>query len=251
MDNQLVSIIMPVFNAQEFLQESIESVRNQSYPDWELLAVDDCSQDDSLKILQEVALQDARIKVIQLDQNQGAAVARNAGLQRAKGRYLAFIDSDDRWHFDKLERQLDFMISNQYAFSYTNFSFMDESGQMIKSRVDLPEKLDYHGLLKETAIACSTVMLDRKKIKDFQMPLVRKGQDTATWLMLMRTRKVSAYGLDVVLNDYRQVKGSISSNKWQALKRTWHTYRHLEQLPLIPCCYYFCQYVLHAILRRI
>lgn len=251
MDNQLVSIIMPVFNAQEFLQESIESVRNQSYPDWELLAVDDCSQDDSLKILQEVALQDARIKVIQLDQNQGAAVARNAGLQRAKGRYLAFIDSDDRWRFDKLERQLDFMISNQYAFSYTNFSFMDESGQMIKSRVDLPEKLDYHGLLKETAIACSTVMLDRKIIKDFQMPLVRKGQDTATWLMLMRTRKVSAYGLDVVLNDYRQVKGSISSNKWQALKRTWHTYRHLEQLPLIPCCYYFCQYVLHAILRRI
>jgi len=147
--------------------------------------------------------------------------------------------------------QLDFMQSQQIAFSYTNFALISESGIVVKEAVKLPLKLDYSGLLKNTAIACSTVVINRMQTGDFRMPLVRKGQDTATWLMLMRERQVVAYGLDKVLNYYRQVEGSISSDRIGALKRTWNTYRNLEKLPLPKAIYYFAHYILQAILRRL
>ncbi|MGF3067096.1 glycosyltransferase family 2 protein [Facklamia sp. P13055] len=247
----LVSIITPVYNAERFLKKTIESVLNQSYQNWEWLLVDDCSNDISVRIIQEFAQEDSRIQLVNLSKNSGAAVARNKGLELARGRYISFIDSDDVWEYCKLEKQLAFMQEKALSFTYTNFSLIDESGETLKETVDLPERLDYNGLLKNTAIACSTVMIDREKIGDFRMPLVRKGQDTATWLMLMRERKIEAYALNEVLNHYRQVSGSISSNKLSALKRTWYTYRHLEKLPLYQCIYYYSHYVFQAIKRRL
>lgn len=247
----LVSIVTPVYNAARFIQETIDSVLAQTYTEFELILVDDCSRDDSVAIIQKNQQNDPRIKLVQLPENSGAAVARNAGIAAARGQYIAFIDSDDCWAENKLTKQLGFMKKNAVSFSYTNFALVNEDGSIIKDKVDLPLALDYAGLLKNTAIACSTVVIDRNAIGDFRMPLVRKGQDTATWLMLMRERQIAAFGLDEVLNYYRQVAGSISSNRFAALKRTWHTYRNIEKLPLVKSLYYFSCYVFNAIKRRV
>lgn len=247
----LVSIVTPVYNAERFISETIESVISQSYTKWEMILVNDCSNDSSVDIITNFSQQDSRIRLINLAENSGAAVARNAGIEHARGQYIAFVDSDDTWLPDKLSKQVEFMANNQYGFSYTDLALVDEAGEMLKERVGIPESFTYSELLKNTAIACSTVVIDRVIVGDFRMPLVRKGQDTATWLMLMRERQVNAYGLTQVLNHYRQVEGSISSNRIGALKRTWNTYYNLEKLPLPKALYYFGHYVFNAIARRL
>lgn len=251
MEKDLVSIITPVYNAARFIGETIESVINQSYQNWELILVNDCSTDNSVQIIEEWMNQDSRVTLYQLSENGGAAVARNKGLELAKGEFIAFIDSDDYWHKEKLTKQICFMKENQYQFTYTNFNLISEDGIVIKESVKIPTSLNYSGLLKNTSIACSTVVINRNAIGDFRMPLVRKGQDTATWLMLMRERNIVAYGLDEVLNSYRQVSGSISSNRIAALKRTWNTYYNLEKLPFPKAAYYFAHYVWNAVMRRV
>lgn len=248
--SMFISIITPVYNAEAFLDETIQSVLGQTYPHFEYLLVNDCSQDRSQEIIESYQY-DSRIRLINLEENSGAAVARNRGLEAAQGQYIAFIDSDDVWSPNKLAEQLAFMDHEKLAFTYTNFAQMSQDGQITKERIKLPKQLSYTDLLKNTAIACSTVMIDRTIVGDFQMPLVRKGQDTATWLILMRTRGIKAYGLDRVLNHYRKVEGSISSNKLGALKRTWNTYYNLEKLPLPKAIYYFTCYVFNAVARRI
>lgn len=250
MEKHLVSVITPVYNAGKFIEKTIQSVMSQSYPHLEMLLVDDCSSDNSAAVIQELAQKDPRIRYMKLKENSGAAVARNYGLENAKGQYIAFIDSDDVWKPHKLEHQLAFMQQNQHAFTYTNYEMMKETGEVSLQSVQLPAKLNYKGLLKNTAIACSTVMIDKKVIGDFRMPLVRKGQDTATWLQILRTHDY-AYLLNEVLGSYRQVEGSISSDKVGALKRTWNTYYRLEKLPLPQAIYYFSCYTLNAIKRRV
>lgn len=245
----LVSIITPVYNAESFIADTIDSVINQTYKNFEMILVDDCSTDDSKLVIDKYS-SDSRIKYVKLSENSGAAVARNKGIELATGRYISFIDSDDVWHKDKLQKQLCFMHDNNYGFTYTNFEFMDEKGELKKSSPKLPERLNYTGLLKNTAIACSTVCIDRELVGDFRMPLVRKGQDTATWLQILRNYP-AAYLLDEPLNRYRIRTGSLSDNKIQALKRTWNTYYRLEKLPLFKAVYYFCHYVMNSILRRI
>ncbi|MGY0836081.1 glycosyltransferase family 2 protein [Aerococcus urinaeequi] len=245
----LVSIITPVYNAESFIADTIDSVINQTYKNFEMILVDDCSTDDSKLVIDKYS-SDSRIKYVKLSENSGAAVARNKGIELATGRYISFIDSDDVWHKDKLKKQLCFMRDNNYGFTYTNFEFMDEKGELKKSSPKLPDKLNYTGLLKNTAIACSTVCIDRELVGDFRMPLVRKGQDTATWLQILRNYP-AAYLLDEPLNRYRIRTGSLSDNKIQALKRTWNTYYRLEKLPFLKAVYYFCHYVMNSILRRI
>lgn len=244
----LVSIITPVYNAESFIAGTIDSVINQTYKNFEMILVDDCSTDDSKLVIDKYS-SDTRIKYVKLSENSGAAVARNKGIELANGRYISFIDSDDVWHKDKLKKQLCFMRDNNYGFTYTNFEFMDEKGELKKSSPKLPEKLNYTGLLKNTAIACSTVCIDRELVGDFRMPLVRKGQDTATWLQILRNYQ-AAYLLDEPLNRYRIRTGSLSDNKIQALKRTWNTYYRLEKLSFFKAAYYFCHYVFNSIRRR-
>lgn len=247
----LVSIITPVYNAEEFIAETIQSVINQSFSNWELMLIDDASQDQSSQTCQSFAEEDSRIRYHRLPDNQGAAVARNKGLELARGQYIAFIDSDDKWLPDKLEIQVSQMEAEDTAFTFTDFALVNESGEIIKEQTGVPSVMTYSDLLKNTTIACSTVVIDRGMIGDFRMPLVRKGQDTATWLMLMRERGIKAYGIQQVLNHYRQVAGSISSDRIGALKRTWNTYYRLEKLPLPKALYYFSHYVFNAIRRRL
>lgn len=245
----LISIITPVYNSERFIEQTIRSVIEQTYKNWELILIDDCSTDKSYEIIKKYLCKEKRIKYIRLEKNSGAAVARNIGIQNAEGRFIAFLDSDDIWKANKLEKQIDFMLKNNIGFSFTSYEIIDEYGNNLNKIIKVPKIIDYNGLFKNTIIGCLTVMIDKEIIGDFRMPLVRAGQDTATWLSILRQGHI-AYGLDEVLARYRKVRGSISSNKIKALKRTWNTYRNLEKLPLLKCCYVFSCYVINAIKKR-
>lgn len=245
-----VSIVTPVYNSEKFISYTIESVINQTYQNWEMIIVDDCSRDDSANIIEKYCLADTRIKYIKLEKNSGAAVARNVGIDISKGRFIAFLDSDDLWEPEKLEKQIKFMEENKIGFSFTSYRLIDEEGNDLNKVITVPSKVNYDDLLKNTIIGCLTVVIDKNIIGDFRMPLVRAGQDTATWLSILR-RGFEAYGINEPLARYRKVNGSISSNKIKALKRTWNTYKNIEKLPFPKLCYVFTCYVINAIRKRI
>lgn len=247
--DDLVSIITPVYNAERFIEKTIKSVQAQTYTNWEMILVDDLSCDNSQTIIKRIQEKDSRIKYIKLKENSGAAVARNTAIEEAKGRYIAFLDSDDLWKSNKLEKQIDFMKSNNYGFTFTSYELISEDGTKLNKVVNVPDKINYDGLLKNTIIGCLSVIIDRKLVGDFRMPLIRKGQDTATWLKILKNYKY-AYGINENLADYRLVQGSISSDKIGALKRTWNTYRNVENLGLIKSCYVFSCYIVNAVKKR-
>lgn len=244
--NELVSIIMPAFNCEKYVAESIESVLKQTYTNWEMIIVNDKSSDNTKKIIEMYEKSEPRIKLINLEKNQGAAVARNIALEEAKGQYIAFLDSDDRWKNKKLEKQLNFMKNNKYGFTFTEYEYILDENNNKNKIFRVISELDYHTALKNTIIGCLTVVIDRKIIGDFRMPLVRRGQDNLTWLMLLK-KGHKAYGLAEVLGEYRKVKGSLSNNKFKALKRQWNNYRKFEQLKFWKCCYYYFLYIINNI----
>ena len=248
--NNKVSVITASYNAERFIGETIESVLNQLYIDLELIIVDDCSTDNTEKVICKYMEKDKRIKFYKLEKNYGAAVARNIGIQKSSGRFISFIDSDDLWDRDKLYKQINFMKDNNYGFSFTSYRLMKEDGELTGKEVIVPEYVTYNDLLKNTVIGCLTVVIDRTIIGNFSMPLVRAGQDTATWLSILKKGHI-AYGVKEVLASYRFVSGSISSNKIKALKRTWNTYRNLEKLNIVNASYCFACYLLNAVKKRV
>ena len=248
MTENRISIVVPVYNAQKYIGETIESVLCQTYEDWELILVDDGSADNSCAIIEQY--QDPRIHLIRLGSNHGAAFARNVGLQRASGRYLAFLDADDLWEADKLQNQLAFMRQRGCAFSFTSYEFMGEDGRKLGKVAHVPPVMAYTDALKNTTIATFTVMFDRKKIPEdlLRMPEI-ESEDTATWWQILRAG-YTAYGLDQVLTYYRRSEGTLSSNKWVAIKRIWKLYKR-EGLGLVRRIYCFLCYAWHAVGRRI
>jgi teichuronic acid biosynthesis glycosyltransferase TuaG len=246
----LVSVITPCYNSEKYIAESIESVIKQTYTDWELIIINDKSSDLSSQIISEYTSKDNRIKSICLKNNSGAAIARNEGLKAARGKYIAFIDSDDIWFENKLEKQIKFMEDNDVAFSFTAYESFKNKLKNASYRVNVPRRIMYKQLLRNTIIGCSTVIINREKTGNFTMPLIRAGQDTATWLSILKYEKY-AYGLDIVLTKYRIVRGSVSNNKFKALRRTWKIYRNVENLNLIYslCC--FLLYIMNNIKKRI
>lgn len=179
----LVSVIMPAYNSSETLAYSIQSVLDQTFPDWELLVIDDCSPEPLKPIVDH--FQDARIRYIRLEKNGGVAQARNCGIQAARGRYIAFLDSDDLWLPEKLEKQLQFMQKNGYAFTYTWYrQFEDDPAHLIRL-VKTKSFVDYRKLLRGNDIGCLTVMIDRKQIPEIHMPS-EKHEDYITWLNLLK-----------------------------------------------------------------
>lgn len=250
MNEPLVSIITPVYNAERFLSDTIKSVQNQTYKNLEILLIDDCSKDNSAQIIKEFQKYDNRIKYIKLKKNSGASVSRNEGIRNAKGRFIAFVDSDDIWKPEKLEIQIKYMLKENLGFTFTSYRYMKENGELTNKIAKAPSKINYNGLLKNTIIGCSTVVIDKDIVDYFEMPLVRRGQDTATWLQILRKEKY-AYGIEQDLVNYRLVGESLSSNKIIALKRTWNTYRNVEKLGLLKSSYVFCFYVFNAIKKRI
>lgn len=250
MNEPLVSIITPVYNAERFLGDTIKSIQSQTYKNWELVLVDDCSKDGSSDMIKEFQANDDRIRYIKLEKNSGASVSRNTGIKNAKGRFIAFVDSDDIWQPEKLKIQIEYMLENNLGFTFTSYRYMKEDGKLTKKVAKAPKKINYRGLLKNTIIGCSTVVIDKEIVGEFSMPLVRRGQDTATWLQILKTQDY-AYGIEKDLVNYRLVGDSLSSNKIKALKRTWNTYRNVEKLSVLRSSYVFCFYVINAIRKRL
>lgn len=252
MINCLVSIIMPSYNSEKYLLDSINSVKNQTYQNWELLIIDDCSKDNSVLIIKEAMKQDKRIKLFENKKNEGVALTRNKGIMKSKGRFICFLDSDDLWNKDKLIKQIDFMKTRNYSFSYTNYEFTNSHGIPNNKIVNVPIKINYKQALKNTTIFTSTVMFDLNLLskEDIYMPNLRRGQDTATWWKVLKKVEY-AYGLNEVLSYYRRTDNSLSSNKIVALKRTWNLYRKVERFGIITSSYYFSWYIFNAIKRRI
>ena len=247
----LVSIVMPAFNSEEFICDAVDSVLAQTYENWELIIVDDCSTDNTRKVLKKFNSY-GNIKVITCRQNGGAAKARNRGITEARGAFLCFIDADDLWEPDKLRRQLGFMKKNDAAFSFASYVFADANGVPNDKIVHVPATITYKQALKNTTIWTSTVMLDMTKLskKDVEMPDVRRGQDTATWWKVLK-KVGKAYGLDEIMAIYRRSDGSLSSNKITALKRTWNLYRNVEHLNVFRSSFCFVFYCLNAVRRRV
>lgn len=243
----LVSIITPSYNSSSFIGKTIESVLSQSYQNWELIIIDDCSTDASVNIIKEYCETDSRIKLICLKENSGAAVARNTGIQYAKGRFIAFLDSDDSWAQQKLERQINFMLKNNYAFTYTSYQKVNEDGICI-GEMHIPEKVNYRQLLKTCVIGCLTVMYDIERIGKVEFPLIRKRQDFALWLKILKSEKY-AYGLQENLANYTIRSDSISANKFKAAQYNWYLYRRIEKLSFFVAFYYFTHYVVKGLLR--
>lgn len=243
----LVSIITPLFNGSAFLERTIQSVLSQTYINWELIIVDDCSQDDSLTIAESYGKQDIRIKVIQLERNSGAAVARNTAIEAAQGRYIAFLDSDDLWKPEKLEKQIGFMLRNDVAFSYTAYEKINESGDVF-GFMGVPEKVSYKQLLKTCVIGCLTAIYDTKVLGKIYMPTTTKREDYATWLNVLK--KVGyAYGLTLPLAQYRVYANQTSGKKASMAKENWRLYRDLENLNIFQASYYFSNYAVRGVLR--
>jgi teichuronic acid biosynthesis glycosyltransferase TuaG len=248
--SSLVSIITPSYNSSKFIKDCIASVFSQTYKNWEMIIVDDCSKDNSKEIISELSTKDKRIKPIFLEKNVGAAEARNAAIRQSKGKYVAFLDSDDLWSPKKLEKQLSFMYENEIAFSYTNYQFMSENGADLSNIILAPEKMTYDSYLKNTIIGCLTVIIDREKSGEFEMPNIRSSHDMALWLLIMK-RGFSAYGLDENLARYRIVSTSNTASKWHAVNDVWKVYRQVEKLSFIYSAWCFVWYAFNALKKRI
>ncbi|GGF68924.1 glycosyltransferase family 2 protein [Wenyingzhuangia marina] len=236
MTQPLVSIITPCYNSESFIKNTIESVLHQSYKNWEMLITDDGSTDNSVKIIETFIAEDPRIKLFKIS-NAGAAVARNTSIKNAQGTFIAFLDSDDIWLTKKLEKQINFMLINDYSLSFTSYQRMNEEGTLINEVVKAHHKLNYKNMLSSNKIGCLTAVYNQEKIGKFYMPLIRKRQDYAFWLSILK--KVDfAYGIDEVLATYRIRNFSMSSKKTEMIKWNWKLYREIEQKTLIRSIYY-------------
>lgn len=239
MDNLgLVSIITPSYNSSSFIAETIESILSQTYLNWELLITDDCSTDRSVEIIERYIQRDSRIKLFRLEKNCGAGVCRNRSISEAKGRFIAFCDSDDRWCPEKLEKQLAFMREKDCALSYTSYMTCDESGK-ISSIVIGKSRETYFSMRCDDGIGCLTAVYDTEKVGKVFMPELRKRQDWGLWLTILRRCEV-AYGLKEPLAIYRIHSSSISRNKWSLIKYNLRVYRTvLGYSPMASYLYFF------------
>lgn len=275
--DDLISIIVPVYNAGNYIEEAIAMVQAQTYNNWELILVDDCSTDDSCVRIEECirhwyasggglpqghcqapkegakdcVTKEGKIRLIKKGVNEGAAMARNTGIQAALGRYIAFLDADDVWIKDKLKKELMFLKEKQAAFVFTAYEFGDKQAKGTGKVVHVPETLTYRQALSRTVIFTTTVLIDTEKTgrELIRMPAV-KSEDTATWWKILRGG-FTAYGLDEVLAIYRRPAKSLSSNKLEAIRRIWNLYRKEEALSFGYSVYNLFFWALRATIRRL
>ena len=241
----LVSIITPCYNSEKYISYAIQSVLKQDYQKWEMIIVDDCSQDRSIKIIEDFSKQDNRIKFVQLPLNKGAGYCRNYAIKEAKGQYYAFLDSDDVWFEHKISKQINFMKKNNIAFCYSSYNFIDNNGNLLNKKPFFSTyKVIYNDLLKTNNIGCLTAIYDITKInnKKLYMSEIRARQDLSLWLNILKIIDFG-YGLDEVLASYRIRRNSISSNKITAIYYQWKLYRDVEKISFSKSIYFLIFYL--------
>lgn len=248
-NNEIVSVITPVYNVESVIERTLNSILIQDYKELEIIMVDDCSNDKSAEIIKRYQKKNPNIIYHKQVKNCGAAVARNTALNIAKGRYVAFLDSDDLWCESKISKQINFMKEKEAAITCTAMDCIDEYDKSLNSIRKVKEKISYNFLLHNTMIATSTVIVDRNKTGNFQMPLRRGGQDYATWLMLMRNGSI-CYGLNEVLSHYRVMSKSLSSNKWKSIKQVWQIQTQDEGIDKIKVTFNVFLFILNAFIKH-
>jgi len=247
MKNGLVSIITPAYNAESTIEETIKSVIAQTYKSWEMIIVDDCSVDKTADIVKKYSEKDQRIELIELGINHGVANARNVAIKKAKGRYMAFLDSNDLWTPNKLLKQIDFMREKAHCFSYTAYEIIDKDGRELNKIVPASLQQKYKNLLKQNAIGCLTVMIDAKEIANIEMPLI-KHEDFALWLTILNKGYV-AYGLNENLAKYRKLDDSLSFNKFKTVGWVWRIYRENQNIGFARSSVYLVHFVARSLMK--
>ena len=248
MSEKLVSIITPTYNCAEFIARTLNSVQAQTYQNWEMIIVDDRSQDNTAEIVGEYMKTDSRIQYHLLEENSGAAVARTTAMKLAKGSYMAFLDSDDIWMPDKLERQIGWMEENDYAFSCTAYEQIDEEDNLLHKTIKTVKKTSYNRLLLDCPVGNSTVVYNVEKMGKFEVPNIRKRNDDALWLQMLK-KEPYIWGMPDVLMRYRIRQNSISSNKFKLIKYHWYLYREIEHLNVFRSAFHVCYWCFLKVFR--
>lgn len=243
-----VSVITPTYNAAKYIEETYHSLKSQSFTDWEWVITDDGSGDETPAILRELAKTDSRLRLEIGKGNTGPAVARNRSIERASGRYIAFLDADDQWLPRKLEKQILFMADNEYAFTHTWYRSIDEAGNTRGSVIKAPDKLSYADMLKSNQVGCLTAIYDAQVLGKIKMPLLRKRQDYGLWLALLK-KTSHVYCLPENLALYRTGMNSISSNKVELLKYNWALFRDIEKFSFPKAAYYLGWNILRKVMK--
>ena len=243
----LISIVMPNYNGRRFVEQAIDSVLNQTYQNFELIVVDDCSNDDSLSLIEHKAQSDNRIRVIALEHNAGVANARNVGIKEAKGEYIALLDNDDLWTEDKLERQLA-LAQKGADIVYCSYDFIDEENNSIKKPFIVSQETNFNKMLASSVISCSTSFIKTELMQAHPFNSDFYHEDYVLWMELLRVCP-TAYGDQKVLMHYRQVTGSRSNKKGNAAKERWNTYRKALKLNTVTSAWAFVRYAVNGVMK--
>lgn len=246
-----VSVIMPCYNCEKYIKKTIQSVLNQTYSNFEILIVDDLSTDETVNKIREMQRKDKRIRLIQLSQKGGASIARNKAIQEAKGKYIAFLDGDDMWKPQKLEKQIQFMEDNKICFSYTDYEYMDENDQPLNLMRSSPTKMSYLKMLIGDSIGCLTVMYDATKVGKVQIPSIDKRNDYALWCLILKKVK-RGYKYNEILSLYRKTNQSLSAgNKINLLKYHYDLHRRINQFSFIIAFFFTCTNIFNYFINKI
>jgi len=243
-DSTLISIVMPAYNAERYIEESITSVINQTYKNWELIVIDDGSKDNTVPIIKKMVQNDPRIKLYTNNKNLGVSATRNKAVSLSNGSWIAFLDSDDMWEEAKLDKQMRMVVNRKADFIFTVSSFIDEDGRIYKGQFNVPYIVSFHKLKKQNVISCSSVLTKKKYLEDIKMEKDDMHEDYAVWLRILRKYTV-AYGINEPLLIYRISKDSKSGNKFKTIGMTYKVFRYIGINP-IGSTYYMVKHLLGA-----
>lgn len=246
--NPKVSILVPQYNTKKVLLKTIESVISQTYGNWEMIIIDDCSTDGSYEYAMKFSEKDQRIKVFQMDCNSGPGAARKYGFEKATGEVIAFLDSDDLWMPVKLERQIKFMYDHHYAFTCTDYEQINEQGKRIGRTIYCKKKADYRAVLRTCPVGSSTVMIKSNLLRKVEMPTIRKNNDYSLWLRILKIYPY-IYGIQEILMQYRIWPQSISYNKFKKVKYSWKVFREYEGLSVMMSLFLILEWAFIKIMK--
>lgn len=242
----LVSIVTPAYNVEKYIEQTINSVLNQTYINWEMIIVEDCSKDNTFKLIQNLSKRDSRIKIYQNDRNSGVSFTRNRAIDIAQGKYIAFLDADDLWDKEKLEKQIGFMEKNKILLSYTGYRKINSDGSL-RGDIKVPLKLNYNELLKSCLIGFLTAIYNQEKLGKHYFKDM-KAEDYIYWLEMIKSIDF-AYGIKESLASYRVLENSRSSNKIDIVKYHWKIYYEVEKLGFIKSIKYYLIYIFRGLKR--